>query len=61
MVVIGKLMKLESEDLVYSIEKYHEQTERIKNVKAYLLTILYNAREQRHLDVSNLGHHNGDF
>ena len=61
MVVIGKLMKLQPDDLIYSIEKYHEQTERIKNVKGYLLTILYNSREQNHLDLMNLGHHNGDF
>ena len=61
MVVIGKLMKLQPDDLVYSIDKYHEQTERIKNVKAYLLTILYSSKEQQHLDIMNLGHHNGDF
>lgn len=61
MVVIGKLMKLQPDDLIYAIDKYHEQTERIKNTKAYLLTILYHAREQAHLDLMNLGHHNGDF
>ncbi len=33
----------------------------IKNVKSYLLTILYNSREQNHLNIMNLGHHNGDF
>lgn len=61
MVVISKLMKLQPDDLIYSIDKYHEQTERIKNVKAYLLTVLYGSREQQHLDIMNLGHHNGDF
>lgn len=61
MVVIGKLMKLQPDDLIYSIDKYHKQTERIKNVKAYLLTVLYGSREQQHLDIMNLGHHNGDF
>lgn len=61
MVVIGKLVKLEPDDLVYSIDKYHGQTKRIQNVTGYLLTILYNAREQRQLDIENLGHHNGDF
>ena len=61
MAVIGRLMKLQSDDLIYSIDKYHEQTDRIKNVKGYLLTILYNSREQNHLDIMNLGHHNGDF
>lgn len=61
MIVIGKLMKLQPDDLIYSIDKYHEQTNRIKNVKGYLLTMLYNSREQQHLDVMNLGHYNGDF
>lgn len=61
MIVISKLMKLQPDDLVYSIDKYHEQTERIKNVKAYLLTVLYGSREQQHLDIMNLGHHNGNF
>lgn len=61
MAVIGKLKKLEPDDLVYAIKKFHEQTDRIKNVKAYLLTILYHAKEQSHLDLMNLGHHNGDF
>ena len=61
MVVIGKLMKLQPDDLIYSIDKYHEQTERIKNVKAYLLTILFNSLEQNYLDLMNLGHHNHDF
>lgn len=59
--VIGRLMKLEQSDLWYAIEKYHEQQERIKNVNAYLLTILYHAKEQSYLDLMNLGHHNGDF
>jgi len=61
MVVIGKLMKLDFTDIAYSIEKYNEQTERINNPKSYLLTILYNAKEQHHLDIMNLGHHFGDF
>lgn len=61
MVVIGKLMKLQPDDLIYSIDKFHQQTGRIKNVKGYLLTILFNSHEQNHLDLMNLGHHNGDF
>lgn len=61
MVVIGKLMKLQPDDLIYSIEKYHEQDQRIKNPKSYLLTILYSSREQNHLDLMNLGHTNHDF
>ena len=61
MVVIGKLMKLQPDDLIYSIDMYHQQDQRIKNVKGYLLTILYSSREQQHLDIMNLGHTNHDF
>lgn len=61
MVVISKLMKLTHYDIQYSIDKFHEQTGKIKNTRAYLLTILYHAKEQSHLDLMNLGHHNGDF
>lgn len=53
MVVIGKLMKLHKESIIYSIEKYQEQTERIKNPASYMLTILYNAPEQYNLDIQN--------
>lgn len=60
-VVAGKLLKLTSYDIKYAIDKFHQQTGKIKNTRAYLLTILYHAREQSYLDLMNLGHRNGDF
>lgn len=60
-VVAGKLLKLTSYDIKYAIDKFHQQTGEIKNTRAYLLTILYHAREQSYLDLMNLGHRNGDF
>ena len=59
--VVGKLMKLTHYDIEYAIDKFHEQTGKIKNTRAYLLTILYHSREQSYLDLMNLGHRNGDF
>ena len=53
MVVIGKLMKLTYSGIMYAIEKFKEQTERIKNPTSYMLTLLYNAEEQMNLDVTN--------
>ena len=53
MVVISKLMKLHHETIMYAIEKYHKQTERIKNPTSYMLTILYSAPEQFNLDIQN--------
>ncbi len=60
-VVVGKLIKLTSYDIEYAIDKFHQQTGEIKNTRAYLLTILYHAREQSYLDLMNKGHSHGDF
>lgn len=57
MVVIGRLMKLTYMEIQYAIDKFHEITERIRNPKAYLLTILYGAREQMNLDITNQVQH----
>lgn len=61
MVVISKLLKLDMNDIIFAINQYHQQRDRIQNVNAYLLTILYHAKEQNYLDLMNLGHHNNDF
>lgn len=57
MVVIGKLMKIGYSEVMYCIEKFKEQTERIKNPSAYMLTLLYNSKEQMNLDISNQVQH----
>ncbi len=56
-VVKGKLLKLAPFDIKYAIEKYDSQTTRIRNQQAYLLTLLYLAKEQQELDVSNRVQH----
>lgn len=53
MTVIGKLMKLGCSEIMYSIRKYQEQTEKIKNPTAYMLTLLYKSKEQMNLDITN--------
>jgi DNA-binding Lrp family transcriptional regulator len=53
MIVVGKLMKLSYSEIMYAIEKYQEQTERIKNPTSYMLTLLYNSKEQMNLDITN--------
>lgn len=57
MVVVSKLMKLDYEDIIYCIDKYNEQTDRIKNPTSYMLTLLFNAKEQSHLDITNQVQH----
>ena len=56
-VVIGKFMKLGYYEIFYSLQKYNEQTDRINNPEAYLLTILYKSKEQMKLDIENQVHH----
>lgn len=53
MIIISKLMKLDKESIMYALDRFSEQTERIKNPTSYLLTILYFAPEQFHLDIQN--------
>lgn len=58
MAVIGKLMKLDKDSIMYAIKKFSEQTECITNPTAYMLTILYTAPEQYNLDIQNQVSHN---
>lgn len=51
--VVGRLKKLDVFDIIYVIEEYHKQTVRIKHPISYITTMLYNAHEQQHLDVTN--------
>ena len=53
MVVQAKLLKLDRDAILYAIRKYQEQTDRVKQPVAYMLTILYKAREQMELDIAN--------
>lgn len=57
MVVISRLVKLNHMDIMYAIGKFQEQTARVKNPKGYMLTLLYNAKEQMHLDITNQVQH----
>ena len=53
MVVIGKLMKLTRDEILYSIRMFNESVSEIKNHRAYMLTILYRAKEQYALNIQN--------
>lgn len=53
MVVIGKLMKLTRDEILYSIRMFNSSVSEIKNHRAYMLTILYRAKEQYALDIQN--------
>lgn len=53
MPVIGKLMKLTRDEILYSIRMFNGSVSEIKNHRAYMLTILYRAKEQYALDIQN--------
>lgn len=53
-VVKSKLTKLNYEHIVYVIEKYSKLTGQIRSPKAYILSMLYNAKEQMHFEYENL-------
>ena len=52
--VKASLLKLDCETIGYVISSFSGITEkRVRNVRAYLLTMLYNARNQQHYDYMN--------
>lgn len=53
MVVKSKLLKLKDEDIIYAIKTFLSQKLKIKNTTAYMITLLYNAPEQRQLEMEN--------
>lgn len=53
MVVIGKLMKLDKESIIYAIEKYQEHIGVVTHPINYMLAILYKAPEQFELEIRN--------
>lgn len=52
-VVVGQLMKLTQDEILYVIKKYNEQSGKIEFPKAYILTQLYEAVGQFNADLTN--------
>lgn len=53
-VVVSQLLKLNHMQLMYVLQQYEKQTNRITNPKGYLLTQMYDSAGQMDLDISNL-------
>lgn len=51
--VTDKLLKLTKDDILWAIGKYEQQPTTVHYPKAYLLTLLYDAHNQRVLDLQN--------
>lgn len=51
--VVGRFLKLTKEDIFWVIKRFEQQPNQIHSPKAYLLTLLYDAKNQRILDCQN--------
>lgn len=56
-VVISVLLKLNYFDFLYAIQKYRQNTTKVNNHGAYILTLLYNAKAQHEADITNQVQH----
>lgn len=56
-VVVSVLLKLEYFDFLYAIEQYKNNTTKVHNHGAYIITLLYNAKAQHEADISNQVQH----
>lgn len=57
--VVGSVLsKLEYFDFLYAVDKYKENTSKVNNQGAYIITLLYNAKSQSHADITNQVQHN---
>lgn len=56
-VVISVLLKLSYFDFLYAIQKYRQNTTKVNNHGAYIVTLLYNAKAQNEADITNQVQH----
>lgn len=56
-VVVSVLLKLNYFDFLYAIQKYRQNTSKVNNHGAYILTLLYNAKAQNEADITNQVQH----
>lgn len=56
-VVVSVLSKMKYFDFLYAVGKYKENTTRINNQGAYIITLLYNAKSQSNADIINQVQH----
>ncbi len=51
--VAERLLKLTKDDILWAIKRFEQQPNQIHSPKAYLLTLLYDSKNQRLLDLQN--------
>lgn len=56
-IVISVLLKLNYFDFLYAVQKYKQNTTKVNNHSAYIITLLYNAKAQHEADIANQVQH----
>ena len=56
-VVKSRLLKMDEKTLKHAIDRMDENTSKIRNMRAYLLTVLYNAKDEVELSIRNQVNH----
>lgn len=56
-VVVSVLAKLGYYDFLYAVDKYRNNTSKVNNQGAYIVTLLYNAKAQNEADITNQVQH----
>ena len=57
MVVVSRLTKMDYETITHVLGRLKENTSEIKNLRSYLLTTLYNARDEKDIQFQNFFNH----
>ena len=57
MVVVSRLTKMDYETITHVLGRLKENTTEIKNLRSYLLTTLYNARDEKDIQFQNFFNH----
>lgn len=55
--VVSVLLKLKYFDFLYAVQKYRQNTTKVNNHGAYIVTLLYNAKAQHEADITNQVQH----
>lgn len=56
-VVKSRLLKMDEKTLKYAFDRMDENTSKIRNMRAYLMTVLYNAKDEVELSLQNQVNH----
>ena len=56
-VVKSRLLKMDYETIIHVLDRFKENKTEIRNMRSYLLTALYNARDEKDIQFQNFFNH----